>query len=181
MPATSPKTVVIAKRHFELWREQVEQRMRDVQPEPIASHYVVIDSRRYPPKQVVSAVTGVDRADFTSHHARRILTGLGFPAGRRQPPPEPVERKEGGDEARVRRGVGASVPSPRSAGSSTRPSAAALEPFIGEWVATKGPEVLVAARDPRTVVSWLAEHRQQAESMFRVPEEEYRAGGIAPL
>ena len=48
-------------------------------------------------------------------------------------------------------------------------------------MATKGPEVLVAARDPRTVVSWLAEHRQQAESMFRVPEQEYQAGGIAPL
>jgi hypothetical protein len=182
MPATSPKTVVIAKRHFELWRDQVEQRMRDVPPEPIASHYVVIDSRRYPPKQVVSAVTGVDRADFTSHHARRILTGLGFPAGRRQPHPELIERKEGGgDEVRVRRGMGASVPSPRSAGSSMRPSADELEPFIGEWVATKGPEVLVAAKDPRTVVSWLAEHRQQAESMFRVPQDEYQASGIAPL
>ena len=155
--------------------------MRDVQPEPIASHYVVIDSRRYPPKQVVSIITGVDRADFTSHHARRILTGLGFPAGRRQLNPELVERNEGGDWVRVRRGTAASAPSPRSAGSSMRPSARELEPFIGEWVATKGPDVLVAARDPRTVVSWLAEHRQQAESMFRVPEEEYQASGIAPL
>jgi hypothetical protein len=61
-----------------------------------------------------------------------------------------------------------------------RPSAASLEPFIGKWVATRGSQVLVAAEDPRTVVSWLAEHRQQAESMFRVPEDEYQAGGLAP-
>jgi hypothetical protein len=181
MPATSSKTVVLAKQHFELRRDQVEQRMQDVQPEPIASHYVVIDRRRYPPKQVVSAITGVDRADFTSHHARRILTGLGFPAGRRQLNPELVERNEGGDWVRVRRSTTASAPSSRSAGSPMRPSAEALEPFIGEWVATKGSDVLVAARDPRVVVSWLAEHRQQAESMFRVPEEEYQASGIAPL
>ncbi len=180
MRATSPKRVVIAKRPFELRREQVEQRMRGVQPEPIASHYVVIDSRRYPPKQVVSVMTGVDRADFTSHHARRILTGLGFPAGRRQPDPDRPERWERGREAHARQSAGPSAPS-RSVGSSTRPTAEALEPFVGEWVATKGPEVLVAARDPRTVVSWLAEHRQQAESMFRVPHQEYEASGIAPL
>jgi hypothetical protein len=180
MPATSSKTIVLAKRPFVLWREQVEQRMRGVPPEPIASHYVVIASRRYPPKQVVSAVTGVDRADFTSHHARRIITGLGFPAGRRPPDPDRPERWERGREAYASQSADSLAPS-RSAGSSTRPSAEALEPFVGEWVATKGPEVLVAARDPRTVVSWLAEHRQQAESMFRVPHQEYEASGAAPL
>ena len=62
-----------------------------------------------------------------------------------------------------------------------RPSAEALEPFIGQWVATKGPEVLVAAPDPRVVVAWLAEHGQQADSMFRVPREEFEASGLAPL
>ena len=62
-----------------------------------------------------------------------------------------------------------------------RATAETLEPFVGQWVATKGPEVLVAADDPRTVVSWLAEHRQQADSMFRVPAEEFQASGLAPL
>lgn len=181
MSTTSPKTVIIAKQHFELWHDQVERRMRDVQPEPIASHFVVIASRRYPPKQVLSVMTGVDRADFTSHHARRILTGLGFPAGRRQPHPELLERKEGSYETRVRRSMDASAPSPRAAGRSMRPSAEALEPFVGQWVATQGREVLFADRDPRTVVGWLAEHGQRAESMFRVPEVEYQASGIAPL
>ena len=58
-----------------------------------------------------------------------------------------------------------------------RPNAETLEPFIGQWVATKGREVLVAADDPHTVVSWLAEHRKQADSMFRVPNEEFQADG----
>jgi hypothetical protein len=179
MSTVSPKVVTVAKQRFELWRDQVERTMRGVLPEPIASHYVVIDHRRYPPKQVVSVMTGVDRADFTSHHARRILTGLGFPAGR-QPRQELIERRSG-HEASAREGAGAVAPAPRAAVESTRPSAEALEPFVGKWVATRGPEVLVAAEDPRTVVSWLAEHRQQAESMFRVPSDEYQASGLAPL
>jgi hypothetical protein len=175
-----PKIVTVAKQRFELRREEVELEMRDVCPEPIASHFVVIDHRRYPPKQVVSLVTGIDRADFTSHHARRILTGLGFPAGRRQPPQDLFERR-GEHGAHRRENTDASALSPPPAHRSMRPSAETLEPFVGQWVATKGPEVLVAAEDPRTVVSWLAEHRQQAESMFRVPEEEYQASGLAPL
>jgi len=57
--------------------------VRNVDPEPIASHYVVIGGRRFPPKQVIGEVTGLDRADFTSHQARRTLMRLGCVAGRR--------------------------------------------------------------------------------------------------
>jgi hypothetical protein len=177
---TSAKIVTVAKQRFELRRDQIEQEMRDVSPEPIQSHFVVIDRRRFPPKQVVSVMTGIDRADFTSHQARRILTGLGFPAGRREPPRHLAERR-GGDAAHAPRHTDASAVSPRSADRAARPSAEALEPYIGLWVATRGPEVLVADKDPRAVVSWLAEHRQQAQSMFRVPEEQYQASGLGPL
>lgn len=62
-----------------------------------------------------------------------------------------------------------------------RPSAEMLEPFIGQWVATKGPDVLVAAGDPRTVVDWLVEHRTRADSMFRVAADEFEACGLAPF
>jgi hypothetical protein len=179
MSTTSPRTITVAKQRFELWRDQVEQKMRDVAPEPIVSHYVVIDHRRYPPKQVVSVMTGIDRADFTSHHARRILMGLGFPVGRQ--PPQDLRERSGGYEAHALRDTDSSVPASRSAGRSMRPSAEALEPFVGKWVATRGAVVLIAADDPRAVVSWLSEHRQRAESMFRVPEEEYQASGLAPL
>jgi hypothetical protein len=167
MSTVTKRTVTVAKRRFELSREIVERTMGGVLAEPIASLFVVIDDRRFPPKQVVSAVTGVDRADFTSHQARRILTGLGFAAGR-------VSEEEGADD--VNTGAGPS----NGEGGRSRPSAEALEPFVGQWVATRGPNVLVAAQDPRTVVRWLAEHGQQAESMFRVPEDEDQASGLAP-
>jgi len=61
-----------------------------------------------------------------------------------------------------------------------RPSAETLEPFIGQWVATKEGEVLVAAPEPSAVVGWLAKHSQRADSMFRVPGNETEASGAAP-
>ena len=165
------RTMVIARRQFELRPSEVERGLRGVLPEPVREHYIVVNQRRYPPKQVVALVTGLDRAEFTTHHARRILTGLGFPAGRRGSARE-HGRAEPSAGARRRRGGGDVT---------VRPSAEVLEPFLGQWVATKGPEVLVAAEDPREVVSWLTEHRQQADSMFRVPRDEVEASGLAPL
>ena len=158
--------VNIAGKPFALQASQVERSMRTVLPEPLNDHFVVIGRHRYPPKQVLSEVTGLDRAEFTTHHARRILTGLGFAAGRRSSAPARGEaaRPEGRDRAAV----------------SARPSAETLEPFVGQWVATRGPEVLVAAPDPRAVVGWLSEHRLKADSMFRVPSNEFEASGLAP-
>src|SRR5438034_4411685 len=108
---------------FELEPEQVEEAVARVLPEPVREHYVVVGGRRFLPKQVVACVTGLDRADFTTHQARRILKRLGFvrelPYGGRQ--------------------------------------AAALEPYMGKWVALAGPlEVLVAADTPQEVLAWLA-------------------------
>ena len=141
------RTVVIAHRPFALRASQVERAMSDVLPEPLRDHYVVVGARRYPPKQVLSRITGLDRAEFTTHHARRTVA-----PGARKPARGPA-----------------------------RPSAETLEPFVGQWVATKGPEVLVSAPEPRAVVGWLAEHRQTADSMFRVPSDAFEASGMAPL
>ena len=157
------RNVNIAGRPFALRASQVERSMRTVLPEPLRDHFVVVGRRRYPPKQVLGEVTGLDRAEFTTHHARRILTGLGFAAGRRSTEPAPP------GPTRLRR----DAPEPR-------PSAEALEPFVGQWVATKGSEVLVAAHEPRLVVGWLSEHGLEADSMFRVPADEFEAGGLAP-
>jgi hypothetical protein len=42
--------------------------------------------------------------------------------------------------------------------------AAALEPFIGKWVALASPtDLLVAADTPQEVVTWLAHHGRRAE------------------
>jgi hypothetical protein len=177
--AETTRTVVIARRQFALRAGQVERRLRGVLPEPLKDHFVVINQRRYPPKQVLELVTGLDRAEFTTHHARRVLTGLGFPAGRRThgSPNGQVARHPRGSPTR---GSAAQTGSRRRA-ARARPTAQTLEPFVGQWVASRGTEVLVAAPDPQAVVGWLAEHGQEADSMFRVPSREFEASGMAPL
>lgn len=64
--------------------DTVVRRLEDVLPEPVREHYVIVQGRRFPPKQVVSLLTGLDRGDFTTHQARRVLKRLGFVAARKR-------------------------------------------------------------------------------------------------
>jgi hypothetical protein len=165
-------TMTVSGHQYSLDSRGVEAALQGALPEPIHQHFVVINGRRWPPKQVLALVTGLDRADFTTHQARRALTRLGFPAGRavshrtRHPVTSP-----------------ATAP-PQSAASGTdshpAPLAEALRPFIGLWVAVRGDEVLVAAPSPKEVVAWLAQHHQRAQSMFRVVGSEQAITGAAP-
>jgi hypothetical protein len=174
MPETSLKKVTIAKRHFELRRDRIERLMRQVLPEPITSHYVVIGRHRYPPKQVIGLVTGLDRADFTSHQARRVLMGLGFPVGRHREGFSAVsEARPATDRSRPAAGD--------SRAGRARELAEILRSFRGQWVAVKDDELLVAAPSPKELVGWLARHDRRADSMFRVPEDELALSGLAPL
>ena len=161
-------TFQISGHQISLAPEQVESAVRDDLPEPIREHYVIVEGRRFPPKQVLTRVTGLDRADFTTHQARRILKRLGFVAAR-------VDRQE-----EEREDVG--KPGARSGPHHGR-QAAALAPHIGKWVALAGPtEVLVAAKTPQEVLAWLAKHERRAPyGMFRVPEAAAEAEGAAPL
>jgi hypothetical protein len=155
---------VISARRFDLDREAVERAVEGVLPEPLHEHYVVVGGRRYPPKQVLVEATGLDRADFTTHQARRILTRLGFSAGRSSAAAAPLAEPAPGLPHGGR-------------------MAAALEPYVGKWVALDSPtEVLVAADSPQEVLAWLARHgRRAGYGMFRVPTTEWEAGGLAPL
>ena len=168
MAKINKRQAKIANRKFALSARQVERAMSGVLPEPITSHFVVVGGHRYPPKQVIGAVTGLDRARFTSHHALRLLTRLGFAVGR-QVPTRAVQPH-------------AVVPAERPTGAAAeKPLAERLLGLRGQWVAIKGTDVLVAAATPREVVSWLAEHQRSADTMFRVPEDELAATGLAPL
>ena len=138
----------------------MERRLRDVTPDPLAEHYVVVGGRRFPPKQVISLVTGLDRADFNTHQARRILSRLGFTVGRRSRAPRPH--------------------APARPGPHQGREADLLRPFAGRWVAQRGLEVLVAADTPQAVLAWLERHNQQADAMFRVPADDFEATGAAP-
>jgi hypothetical protein len=177
------RTVTVSGQRFRLDERRIERAVAGSLPEPIRDHFVVVGGRRWPPKQVLALATGLDRADFTTHQARRILTRLAFPAGRlsqtsaRRPvPPATTRAAAGAGISPVASGE------PAAESSSEAPALAeALRPFVGQWVAVRGPEVLVAAPAPRQVVAWLTEHGQQAESVFRVPDSEQAVGGAAPL
>ncbi len=162
---TVVRQVRIAGQPFVLRSSDVVLALREVDPEPITSHFVVIGSRRFPPKQVVSEITGLDRADFTTHQARRTLMRLGFPAGRRG--------------AEGLRPDAANFQGQRSVGPERL--ADRLRPFAGQWVAIKDEDILHAARSPQALVGWLGQHGQNADSVFRVPEDELAATGLAPL
>jgi len=164
-------TMTVSGHTYDLDPPQVEQALRSELPEPIVEHFVVINGRRWPPKQALALVTGLDRADFTTHQARRALMRLGFTAGRAARP----GKHSRDDSAHVTR----RPPEVRAAAES-QSLAEALRPFIGQWVAVRGDEVLVAAPSPSEVVSWLARYQQKAQSVFRVPESENAISGAAP-
>lgn len=186
MSETQARTVTIAKRRFELRRDRIERVMRGTLPEPITSHYVVIDRRRYPPKQAIGLVTGIDRADFTSHQARRILMGLGFPVGRRAPAPAAAPGRSAASGAPAGSSAPPGVSRPGadaddSVARRRRELAETLRDLGGQWVAIRDDELLVAATRPQEVVGWLSRHNRRADSMFRVPEDELALSGLAPL
>jgi hypothetical protein len=162
-------TMTVSGHTYELDSDSVRDALEGVLPEPIYEHFVVIDGKRWPPKQVLALVTGLDRADFTTHQARRALVRLGFPAARAAR----HGRRGLGAASVVSHGAAAEAPAPP-------PLVEALRPFMGMWVAVRGDEVLVAAPTAKEVVTWLSRHRQQAESMFRVPEADQAVSGASP-
>lgn len=152
------RAVQISGQRFELEAGAIRRALGRALPEPIRDHYVVVDGRRFPPKQVIALVTGLDRADFTTHQARRILRRLGFQAARRGERPASAESPPPAEPSAVDR----------------------LRPHMGEWVAVKDADVLVAAGTPGEVLAWLSQHDQRADSLFRVPDDELGASGAAP-
>jgi hypothetical protein len=148
---------------FELDHDGIEDAVAHVLPDPVREHYVVVRGRRYPPKQLLACATGLDRADFTTHQARRILKRLGFVAARTG------SREEVLDDERPDWPYGGR-------------QAAALAPYVGKWVALGDPlEVLVAADTPQELVAWLARHNRRSSGMFRVPRPDDEVTGAAPL
>lgn len=75
MPNTT--TIQIQGRDYRLTVDDVRRIARLHAPEPLAGYYVEIDSRRYPPKQLIRLATGT-RDRFNSANARSALTRLGF-------------------------------------------------------------------------------------------------------
>ena len=141
---------------FELDAGQIERVASSLDPEPLREHYVVVDGRRFPPKQVLGAVTHLDRADFTTHQARAVLKRLGFGVHR------------------VGHSAGQVVTDP-SAGPHGGAEAAILEQFRGRWVAQDGSVVLYDADRVDAVINWLRRNGLRAR-VWQVPDGADSAG-----
>ncbi|RYB88516.1 hypothetical protein EUA06_20470 [Nocardioides glacieisoli] len=77
------------QRH-ELSRDDVESRLADVAPDAIRKHAVRVGGTWFPVIQAFEVATGVPRAKFISHTARRHLAALGYEvAGDVEPRTEP--------------------------------------------------------------------------------------------
>lgn len=69
---------VVGGEEYDLTREEVERRMRGVEPEVIRKHVVEMLGTVYPPKQVFGTVARRPRTSFTTMEAQRVLSKLGF-------------------------------------------------------------------------------------------------------
>lgn len=70
-------SIQIQGRDYTISDDDVRRVARLQAAEPLVGYYVEIDSRRYPPKQLIRLATGT-RDRFNSANARSALTRLGF-------------------------------------------------------------------------------------------------------
>lgn len=139
-------------------------RLAAVEPEPVRDHYVVVRGRRFPPKQALAVLLNIDRADFTTYQARRILHRLGFEVGRR--------RSSSSEAVPLGVGIAPGVVEVRTVGAArgnAERGVSTLREYVGQWVAVRGDEVLVSGASPQEVIRTLQRRDLTAESLFRVP------------
>ena len=72
---------ILKGKAYDLTKEEVEEKMQEVLPEVIRQYYVIVNGKKYPPKQVISKVLGLGRVEFTTMDAVNILHRLGFEIG----------------------------------------------------------------------------------------------------
>ena len=80
---------ILRGEELELYPRDVETAAQGCGPEPIRKHYVEVNRRRFPLKQMLEEVLKVkgykgnefNRLDFTTIDARSILKRLGFRCG----------------------------------------------------------------------------------------------------
>lgn len=144
----------VAGEEFALDAADVEPALAAIDPEPIKDHFVVVGRHRYPPKQVLAVLTGLDRADFTTHQARSILRRLGFGVHRRHV-----------------------VPTAPAISAPPRGPEDTLGSYAGRWVGQDESGILFHADSPQEVLRWLRKNGLRAR-VWRIPANPAEAGSM---
>lgn len=76
--ASEELTFKISGKVFTLSKKMIEAAAKNLTPDNVQSHGVKIGGTVFPVKQVLAAVTHLDRLDFQSAQARSVLQRLGF-------------------------------------------------------------------------------------------------------
>ena len=63
---------------FDVDPEKARVRILSSIPDPVQTHWVEIDGRRWPAKQALEVATGISRSAYISHAAVRLLSRMGF-------------------------------------------------------------------------------------------------------
>ena len=72
------RTTILGK-SYKITKVDIEQSLRDIEPEEgKAKYFVEIGGKKYPIKQVLSQTLNLAKVAFTSQQAFGILTRLGF-------------------------------------------------------------------------------------------------------
>jgi hypothetical protein len=74
-------TFTIGGEEFSLSAEDVERKLKGVEPEEVQRVYVEVSGKRYPVKQALAVSATLIRSGFTTQMAVRVLRKLGFKLG----------------------------------------------------------------------------------------------------
>lgn len=83
-------SATIGGRKIDFTDQTVRQVMSGVEPTRIHKYYVEVDGVRFPPKQIIAALTGWELMTFNTQEAQRVLGRAGFPLG---PDPEALSAR----------------------------------------------------------------------------------------
>jgi hypothetical protein len=66
---------------FSLTKEEVERKLKTVEPEEVRQVYVEVNAKKYPVKQALAVAAGLIRSGFTTQDAVRVFRRLSFSLG----------------------------------------------------------------------------------------------------
>ncbi len=72
-------TFVVGGKRFSISRDDIERKLKGVQPEQIRQYYVTVNGKDYPVKQALELAGGLLRSGFTTQDAIRVLRKFGLP------------------------------------------------------------------------------------------------------